>query len=400
MPRCSLRRRGRGLAYQVQYSTSEQLQRSLLPRSLPQLDGLALGAYYRPGGVNVDVGGDWYDVLDLEDGSVLVTLGDVMGKGISAAVVMSEVRAALRAYSLLDPSPEVVLARLDHLVTRLAAPEQIVTLAYGLFSPDRLTVTLALAGHPPPLLVPAVGEPDLLDLGAAVGPALGLGAGPWGAHRLEMTPGSTLLLYSDGLVETRELDLLSGIEKLRGHIAALPARRRNPREMTARLGQLHHDKTAEDDVTVLAATVTPAQRGLSSSIDLPADATASRQARRFVRTTLTTAGIAPDLIDRAELCVSELVTNCVMHSGSASDVSVRLDDECLLVLVRDQGGRGPVQLDAAYQPMSVSGRGLMLVDALSTAWSAEHAADGTTVWFELELQPAGTRSDGGWAVAG
>ncbi len=377
----------RGQAYQVQHSTSERLQRSLLPRSLPQVDGLSLGAYYRPGGLNVDVGGDWYDVLELADGSVLVSLGDVMGKGISAAVVMSEVRAALRAYSLLDPTPEVVLSRLDHLVTSLAAPEQIVTLAYGLFRPDRRTVELAVAGHPPPLLVPPTGEATVLDFDDAFGPALGLGAGPWSAHRLELEPGSTLLFYSDGLVETRSRDLFTGIEELRQRIVAMPGRRRHPRELTARLGLENHHGAAEDDVTLLAASVTPLRQQLSATLELPADATAARAARRFLRETMTDWAIDEPLIDNAELCVSELVTNCVIHAGSASDVTARLDDECLLVLVRDPGGRGTVRIADDYEPMSVAGRGLTLVDALSTTWSAEHTVDGTTVWFELEREP-------------
>jgi hypothetical protein len=121
----------RGLAYQVQRSTSEQLQRSLLPHALPELPGLAFGAHYRPGGLNVDVGGDWYDVMTLRDGSVVVVLGDVMGKGLPAAIVMSEVRSATRAYALLDPDPAVVLERLERLITSLPFGDQVVTMLYG-----------------------------------------------------------------------------------------------------------------------------------------------------------------------------------------------------------------------------------------------------------------------------
>src|SRR5436190_11737106 len=101
----------KGLVYEAEHSTAEQLQRSLMPRTLPDLDGLELGAHYRPGGLNADVGGDWYDVVDLPDGSAAVALGDVMGKGTAAAVMMAEMRSALRAYALLDPAPPVVLER-------------------------------------------------------------------------------------------------------------------------------------------------------------------------------------------------------------------------------------------------------------------------------------------------
>jgi serine phosphatase RsbU (regulator of sigma subunit)/anti-sigma regulatory factor (Ser/Thr protein kinase) len=376
----------RAQAYQVQHSTAEQLQRSLLPRSLNDLDGLSFGASYKPGDAGVSVGGDWYDVLELADGSVLVSLGDVMGKGIAAAVVMSEVRAAMRAYSLLDPRPEVVLARLDHVVSTLAAPEQIVTVAYGIFSPDRRTVTLATAGHPPPLLVPAVGEPVLLD--AAPGPALGMGAGPWPSHEVAITPGSTLLFYSDGLVETRAIDLFTGIDRLRDRIAAMPRRRRTPRELAATLGQLVETGAASDDVTVLATAVTPSLAPLSATLELPAEPSAAASARGFMRQTLTAWAVPAFVIDNAELCVSELVTNAVIHSNSPSEVTVRLDDEYLLVLVRDRGGAGAVQLAQDYQPMNVSGRGLTLVDARASAWNAEDTAEGTTVWFEIELEPS------------
>ena len=121
-----------------------------MPESIPELDGLAMGAYYEPGGSGVEVGGDWYDVLPLRDGRVVVALGDVMGKGVAAAIVMGQVRAALRAYALIDPEPGVVLSRLDALVTSLGIDEQIVTVAYGVTDPGRQRLSLALAGHPAP----------------------------------------------------------------------------------------------------------------------------------------------------------------------------------------------------------------------------------------------------------
>ena len=382
----------RGEAYQLQHSTAERLQRSLLPRSLPELEGLAFGAFYRPGGVGVDVGGDWYDVLELSDGSVLVSLGDVMGKGIPAAVVMSEVRAAMRAYALLDPSPDVVMARLDRLVTTLAVPEQIVTVVYGLFAPDRCTVSLAVAGHPPPLLVPSSGAPVVLDRFS--GPALGLGAGPWHARRLAVEPGTALLFYSDGLVERRTQDLFQGVNDLSSTIEGLAARRRNPRELAARLGQLADPVSIEDDVTLIATAVTSSLPPRSDAIELTPDERAAGLARRFLRQTLDEWEVHGELVHTAELCVSELVTNSVIHSGTPCTVTARLDEEYLIVLVHDHGGAGIVHQFDDYEPMSVSGRGLRIVDTVSTAWSAEHSADGTTVWFELELEPSSADANG------
>lgn len=376
----------RGLAYQVQHTTSEMLQRSLLPRALPDVDGLALGAYYRPGGVNADVGGDWYDVLSLADGSVAISLGDVMGKGVPAAIVMGEVRSALRAYALLEDDPAVVLGRLDGLVTSLSSPDQIVTLVYGVISADRRTMRVGIAGHPPPLLVPSSGEPTVLS--DEVGPALGLGAGPWVGADVPLPLDGTVLFYSDGLVENRQVDLFAGMEKLRRHLADLGARRRRPRELSARLGDLVGRLTTDDDVTVLAAAVTDDRRRWATSVELPGDPTAAGRARRFLTQTLAGWEVDPEVAETAQLCLSELVTNAVIHTGTPVTVTVRLEGDCLLVLVQDRGTLGAVRQPESYDPEAISGRGLTLVDALATAWSAEPSADGTTVWFELDLDPA------------
>jgi serine phosphatase RsbU (regulator of sigma subunit) len=259
----------RGLAYQVERGTSERLQRSLLPRSLPDLPGLELGSYYRPGGADADVGGDWYDVLPLEDGSVVVSLGDVMGKGIPAALVMSEVRSALRAYALLDPDPDLVLPRLDRLTGSLPS-EQLVTLAYAVVSPGHDRAVVATAGHPPPLLVPADGPPRYVEEveGSALG--VGVGGGAWHATEVDLAEGDALLLYSDSLVEARGLPLDEGMRRMASRVEGMSARRRNPRELCARLGQ-HLDRVeSPDDVTALAVTVRGRQSALHASTEVRA----------------------------------------------------------------------------------------------------------------------------------
>ncbi len=379
----------RGLAYQVQRSTSEQLQRSLMPHSVPELPGLALGAHYQPGGVNVDVGGDWYDVLPLPDGSAVVTLGDVMGRGVDAAIVMGEVRAATRAYALLDPEPAVVLDRLDRLITTLPFGEQVVTMVYGLVDADRSSVRIGSAGHLPPLLVPRSGRPSLLD--RDLGPALGIGAGPWRTHTVPLTDGSGLLFYSDGLVENHRQELFAGIDALRDHVEQMQPRRRNPRELCARLCDLMLGRDVDDDVTMLALTACAPQP--TAARELPADSTAASLARRFVTSVLRDWAVHEDVVDTAELCVSELVTNAVIHSRTTSRVTVRRDDEYLVVMVQDRGGVGLVHQADDTDPEAISGRGLSLVDALASAWRAEHNADGTTVWFELALDPSASTDE-------
>ena len=375
-----------GIAYQRQHTTAEQLQRSLMQRSLPDVPGLVLGSYTRAGGLNAEVGGDWYDVIGLPDGSTVVALGDVMGKGTSAAIVMGELRAALRAYAVLDPSPGTVLERLDAFVASQQVPEQFVTVAYGLVSADRTRVDLALAGHPPPVVLSTTGV-RVLD--EAIGSALGVGAGPWPSVPVLLTSGTTVVLYSDGLVESRHRDLATGIDELAVQAGGVPERRRHPRELCARLAQLMTDAHSNDDVTLLA--LAPAREGevRRASTRLPNDATAPGVARRFLRTRLEDWGVDEDTVEAALLCVSELVTNAVIHTGTGSELSTQVEDAFVTVLVRDGGGAGTVHLPAVSdEPLTVSGRGLTLVDAVASAWAAEHGTDGTTVWFEIE-RPGG-----------
>jgi anti-sigma regulatory factor (Ser/Thr protein kinase) len=275
-----------------------------------------------------------------------------------------------------------VLGRLDQVIGYLPVPDQVVTMFYGVVDPDRTTFTYGVAGHPPPLLISPSGRPEVLD--HEIGPALGVAPGTtWTSNQVSLRDGTTVLAYSDGLVESRRQDLFTGIDVLRDRVAELAPRRRNPRELCARLSDLMASQHAEDDVTMLAVTAAPAQT--RAALELPGDPTAAGVARRFVASVLREWDVDGDCIDIVELCVSELVTNAVIHSGTTSTVTVQADPEYLLVLVQDRGGRGAVRRAEELDPESVSGRGLSLVDALASAWSAEHSTDGTTVWFELAL---------------
>jgi len=311
-----------------------------------------------------------------------------MGKGLPAATVMGQVRAALRSYALLDPEPQVVLARLDRMVATLGVPEQIVTLAYVLVSPDRSQLSLGLAGHVPPALVTQDGEPWFLDLDAR--PPLGVGAPADKPIRIPFEPGSVLVLCSDGLVDTRTRSITEGLERLRLALRNLDAAQREPRELCAKLISELTEPGADDDVAVLALASLAGRHLRTATLALPADHTAPRQARRFLLGRLVEWQVEPDLCDVAELCVSELVTNAVVHSGTPPRLAVHLDEQRLLLVVNDAGRRGTVRLQNAALDDD-SGRGLVLVDALATAWAAERGADGTTVWCELERSAGSKR---------
>jgi anti-sigma regulatory factor (Ser/Thr protein kinase) len=369
--------------HELQRSTPELLQRSLMPSALPEPQGLAVSAHYQPAGLNADVGGDWYDLFELADGSAALAVGDVMGKGVDAAILMGEVRTALRAYALLDATPSVVLSLLDGFVSAHTEPDHLVTVVFGVVSADRSTLTLSIAGHPPPLLVRPDGPPESLESG--LGPALGIEGGPWVDATVSLSPRDTVLLYSNGLLDSRRGDPLTGMTELSAAIDKLPRRRRRAHDVCARAGEAMVEAASTDDVTMLAVGVTP-EGTRRAHATLPSDTKAPGLARRFLDETLAAWAVDEDVVMTAQLCVSELVTNAVIHTGTRPEMTVELDDECLTVLVLDHGGEGDVAATTEVDPVRVSGRGLTLVDAVTSAWGVRQTPDGTTVWFELEVQ--------------
>jgi serine phosphatase RsbU (regulator of sigma subunit) len=224
---------------------SAGLQRGLVPEDAPHVPGLCLAAVYRPGGDDVEeVGGDWYDVLPLGDGRVALVVGDVMGRGVRAATTMAAVRAAVRAYALLDPDPATVLCRLDRFVGG-HVPQEIVTICYVAVDPAGGRASVGLAGHPPPLLV-AGGTARLLD--TEPGPPLGLG-GERVAAPLRLDRGDTLVILTDGVVEDRHSQLTDGLERATRLCAELADRPCH--EVAAALAGI--PAGSDDDVTVLVA---------------------------------------------------------------------------------------------------------------------------------------------------
>jgi PAS domain S-box-containing protein len=189
----------------------EALQRSLLPGRLPDLPGIQAVARYLPGGPHVQVGGDWYDVFALPDRRVGLVMGDVAGRGVTAASVMSQTRAALRAYAVEAAPPGLVVHRLDELVCHLELAD-LTTLVYAVLDPASRVVSYANAGHLPPLVVAPGRAPVLLTGGR--GAPLGTGVGFSEQAAAELPPDGTLLLYTDGLIERRGHSPEEGIERL------------------------------------------------------------------------------------------------------------------------------------------------------------------------------------------
>lgn len=224
-----------------------ELQRSLLPADLPTLPGVEVAARYYAGAAGVDIGGDWYDVFPVGEGSLAVVLGDVAGRGIAAAAVMGQLRMALRAYAIESDSPSQVVGRLDRLLQHLDLVE-LATLAYGVWTPGLDGLDLVLAGHPSPLIISPDGSSRYARAEVAV-PLGTMQGAAFPATRISIEPGSTLLLYSDGLVEARDLTLSAGLERLRTFASKAPE---DLDALCEHVATAALAADADDDVTLLA----------------------------------------------------------------------------------------------------------------------------------------------------
>jgi PAS domain S-box-containing protein len=246
----------RATLFEREHRTAEMLQRSLLPDTLPQVEGMVLAACYYPATRHVQVGGDWYDAFRLADDRLALVLGDVMGKGVLAASVMGRIRNALRALALNDPRPAAVLAGLDRVFSATEHEEQFTTLAYAVINPETGAAVVSNAGHPPALLVRTDGPPTL-GLGE---PGTPLG---WPSQRQQSSfsvePGNTVVFYSDGLVENRRRGVDVGLDELIAVASQAPHDAlRDPEILVDYLVEhMLAGYEQDDDVTVLALHVPP-----------------------------------------------------------------------------------------------------------------------------------------------
>jgi PAS domain S-box-containing protein len=244
----------RAAMYEREHTTAETLQRSLLPDRLPSVPGLVMAARYRPVTRNMEIGGDWYDAFRLADQRLGVAVGDVMGKGLTAAAGMGRVRNALRALALTDPRPAAVLGGLDRLFSATEEEEQVTTVAYLVIDPETGDGVLGNAGHLPALVLEAGCAPrfDQVEAGTPLG-----WASPRKQHAFNLRPGSTAVFYSDGLVENKKRGLDAGLEEL----AAVAARAdedllaRPERLLEYLVERMLAGHEQDDDVTVLVMHV-------------------------------------------------------------------------------------------------------------------------------------------------
>jgi anti-sigma regulatory factor (Ser/Thr protein kinase) len=389
--------------FEAQATAAHNLQRALLPSELPKLAGVESAArYYTADGDAV--GGDWYDMFALPSGGIGLVIGDVEGHSSAAAAIMGQARNVIRAYSAETNTPAEVLTRASRFLA--LHTDVLVTCCYLELRPDERILTAASAGHPGPVIAEPGGPARQLDV--VPGPPLGvLEHHDYAELTVLLPPGSTLTLFTDGLVEQHPRRRHGGLPELLSTATRLADR--PPDLLADELAELIDDQSAVDDTAVLVVRLTEdagtGRRGhgghaatpWSGRDGAPACATrvfgpsraATPAARHFVRDVLRAWGL-DGLTDQAELVVSELVTNAVMHTAGRVQLTLRRHGrEAVWIGVRDDSDRLPRRQSPTAD--DVAGRGLAIVAQLADRWGVEPSASGTgkTVWLELRARRNG-----------
>jgi PAS domain S-box-containing protein len=365
------------------------LQRSLLPQRLPEQSAVEVASRYLPASASVGVGGDWFDVIRLSGARVALVVGDVVGHGIRASATMGMLRTAVRTLADVDLPPDELLVRLDDLVGRLSAradagndaaeSEGGATCLYAVYDPVSRRCSLARAGHPEPALVTPDGAVSFVDMPA--GPPLGLGGMPFESTEIELSPGSILALYTDGLIESRDHDIDLGLEQLRRALHRPAASLETTCDHV--LGAVLGERPA-DDVALLVARTHALQSDQVATWDLPADPAVVGDARKQVGKKLAGWGL-DDAAFVTGLIVSELVTNAIRHAEGPIQLRL-IRDRTLICEVSDGSSTAPHLRRA--KAFDEGGRGLLLVSQLTERWGTRQTQHGKTIWAEQLLRGA------------
>src|SRR4051794_3259903 len=359
------------------HHVAETLQRALLPDRLPEIPGVGLAARYLPGGPGADVGGDWYDVVPLIDGRVMAVMGDVVGRGIAAAALMGQLRNAFRVYAQEYDRPSDILDRMNVLLDQVS-PGQMATAVVLVFDPSTDRLCFAAAGHPPPVILRADGTAAFLERS----PSVPLGVLPYGRYRVfdgTLEPGAGVLLYTDGLVERRDLPLSDGLERLREAMATAPRGADALCEHV--LATVLPNGPPGDDVALLALHNAP----IGSEplrLALPADPDELAGMRHTLERWLEEANVEERDAYRITLATNEACMNAIEHAHgrSAFEVDADISDDEVDVTVRDRG-RWRAPRESGH-----GGRGLDMMRELMDAVEGTQGDDGTIVHMRRSVE--------------
>ncbi|MCW7940881.1 histidine kinase [Streptomyces hygroscopicus] len=383
--------------YTREHALAVTLQRSLLPRALPEQSAFDVCYRYLP--AQSGVSGDWFDVIPLPGSRVALAVGDVVGHGLHAAATMGRLRTAVHNFSTLDLPPDELLSHLDDLVGRIdqdeggtdaAAGVVGATCLYAIYDPVSRRCTMARAGHLAPALVRPDGTVTFPDL--PTGPPLGLGGMPFQTGEVDIEEGTQLVLYTDGLIEDRRRDLDVGMEMLREALAGHPDR--TPEESCQAVLRELLPERPKDDVALLIARARTLSPDRIADWDVPLDPAAVGAMRVAVSEKLDEWGLS-ELGFSMELVLSELVTNAIRYGSEPIHVRL-IRDRSLICEVADGSSTSPHLRYAATT--DEGGRGLFLVSQIAERWGTRYTPQGKVIWAEQALpevtEEPGPHADG------
>ncbi|MGW6752501.1 SpoIIE family protein phosphatase [Streptomyces sp. NPDC055006] len=373
-----------------EHAMAVTLQRSLLPQGVPEQDALDVAWRYLP--AEAGVGGDWFDVIPLPGARVALVVGDVVGHGLHAAATMGRLRTAIHNFSALDLPPDELLGHLDDLVSRIDSDESNgdgpqshaeavtgATCLYAIYDSVTGVCTMARAGHPGPAVVHPDGTVAYPVVPAS--PPLGLGSHPFEAVELQLPEDSRLVLYTDGLIENRDLDIDTGLDLLHG---ALEGAGRTPEETCQAAIDAMLPAHPADDIALLVARTRLLEPSRVAHWEVLPDPAAVAPVRAKCGAQLQAWGLE-DIGFTAELILSELITNAIRYGSPP--ISVRLlHHRSLICEVSDGSSTSPRVRRAATT--DEGGRGLFLVAQFAQRWGTRYTPGGKVIWAELALHNA------------
>ncbi|QHC14260.1 SpoIIE family protein phosphatase [Streptomyces sp. GF20] len=379
----------RALFYEQEKDLAQGLQQAMLPRSIPAVPGARIAVRYRAARAGRDVGGDWYDVIPLPGGHTGLVIGDVQGHDTHAAAVMGQLRIVLRAYAAEGHPPATVMARASAFLRELDT-DRFVTCLYADADLTTGVLQIVRAGHLDPMVRAADGTCTRVPVpgGMPLGLSAEFGRLQYPVATVELDPGNTLILCTDGLVERPGDDLDDGFRTLARLV------REGPADLDELADVLCADvdrRDGLDDVAILLMRrrtgSTPAAGGRLRQHVAPEDPEALSGARHLIRAAVRSWG-SGERADEIELAADEMIVNALMHTEGSAVVTLRVltgTERRLRVEVEDTSSALPRRREAGED--GVSGRGLFLVDRLADGWGVEARGTGKCVWCEFVVPP-------------